>query len=157
MENAGASIAVQENRYDSAEFRRHWVGLPVARPVEGNMSKVLDALPRFGRQPFAMASLNAREIGTNPYLDMIYRMPLRLGETPIPVGVVSKNYRLVDHHQVLLAAQDALLRSGINPAEVEVRGEWTIHGERARFQLFLPPQDRFRMQLASNDRNAISY
>jgi hypothetical protein len=136
---------------DSSEPRRHWLGLPVAAPVEGTMSKVLDALPHFGRQPFAMASVNGVEIGVNPFLDMIYRVPFRQGETPIPVGVVSKNYRLVDHHQVLLTVQDALLDNGVKPTEVKVRGEWTSHGERARFSLILPPQHRFRLPLASDD------
>jgi hypothetical protein len=152
MENLETSNAGQQARSDNAaEPRRHWLGLPLAPLVEGTMGEVLGALPHFGRQPFAMASVNGSEIGINPYLDMIYRVPFRQGETPIPVGVVSKNYRLVDHHQVLLTVQDALLDSGVKPAEVKVRGEWTSHGERARFSVILPPQDRFRLAMASDD------
>jgi hypothetical protein len=40
------------------------------------------ALPcHFGRQPFAMASLDGAELGVNSYLDMIYRLPIRQSET----------------------------------------------------------------------------
>lgn len=98
-----------------------------------------------------MASVNGSEIGINPFLDMVYRVPFRQGETPIPVGVVSKNYRLVDHHQLLGTVEDALADNGVKPADVKVRGEWTSHGERARFSVIFPPEGRFRMQLASND------
>ena len=107
------------------------------------MRDVLDALPHFGRQPFAMASVNGSEIGINPFFDVVYRVPFRQGETPIPVGIVSKNYRLVDHHQVLRTVEDALAENGIKPADVKVRGEWTSHGERARFLVILPRRAAF--------------
>ncbi len=45
-------------------------------------------------------SVNGIEVSVNPYLDMIYRLPVRQGDRPVPLGVVSKNYRLVDHHQI---------------------------------------------------------
>jgi hypothetical protein len=81
--------------------RRRWLGLPVNREVRGSLAEVLNLLPHFGRQPFTMNSVNGTEIAMNPYLDMIYQAPVRQGENPVPVGVVSKNYRLVDHHHIL--------------------------------------------------------
>ena len=86
---------------------------------------MLQALPHFGRQPFSMASVNGKEIGVNPFLDMVYCVPLRQGDSPIPVGVVSKNYRLVDHHQVLRTAEDALLENGVKLSSVKICGECT--------------------------------
>jgi hypothetical protein len=97
-----------ERHRSMLEPRRHWLGLPVVSRVGDTLAEVLDALPHFGRQPFAMPSVNGHEIGVNSFLDMVYRLALRQGDRPIPVGVVSKNYRLVDHHQLLRTIQDAL-------------------------------------------------
>jgi hypothetical protein len=99
-----------------AQRRRHWLGLPICEPVEGTVDQVLNALPHFGRQPFAMASPNNDDIGMNPFLDMVYKVASGQGEHSIPVGVVSKNYRLVDHHQVLRTVQDVLGDNRVNPA-----------------------------------------
>src|SRR5260221_8157047 len=96
-----------QNPVESAR-RRRWLGLPVIHPIEGGIADVLNQLPRFGRQPFTMVSVNGSEIAVNPYLDMVYRAPARQGESPVPVGVVSKNYRLVDHHQVLMTIEKIL-------------------------------------------------
>jgi hypothetical protein len=59
-----------------------------------------------------MSSANGAEVGVNPFLDMIYRLPVRQGQKAIPVGVVSKSYRLVDHHLVLPTVEEALLDAG---------------------------------------------
>ena len=108
-------------------------------------------MPQFGRQPFTMTSVNGNEVALNPYLDMVYRVPTRQGENPVPVGVVSKNYRLVDHHQVLRTIEEVLGDFDINVSELQVRGEWTVHGERARFSLILPSDDRFSVALGDQD------
>lgn len=133
------------------ERRRHWLGLPVEKPVEGSITQVMERLPHFGRQPFAMSSANGEDVGINPYLDMIYRMPARQGEKAIPIGVVSKNYRLVDHHLVLQTVQGALLDNNIDPGAVRAHGSWTPHGERAHFSLLLPEEERFTFSPADGD------
>jgi hypothetical protein len=131
--------------------RRRWLGLPVIQPVEGRLAQVLSQLPQFGRQPFTMTSVNGIEVGVNPYLDMIYRVPSRQAECPIPVGVVSKNYRLVDHHHVLRTIDEVLADLGIDSSELLVRGEWTVNGERAHFSLIFPSSDRFSVILREGD------
>jgi hypothetical protein len=98
-----------------------------------------------------MASVNGDEVGVNPFTDMVYRVAASKGDNPIPVGVVSKNYRLVDHHQVLRAVQDVLTESQIELAKVSMRADWTIHGERARFSLVLPREDRFKMPVGDKE------
>jgi hypothetical protein len=98
-----------------------------------------------------MTSVNGNEVALNPYLDMVYRVPTRQGENPVPVGVVSKNYRLVDHHQVLRTVEEVLAEFGIDVSKLDVRGEWTAHGERARFSLLLPPDDRYSVALGAED------
>ena len=129
---------------------RHWLNLPVRARVEGTFDDVLSALPHFGRQPFAMASVNGDELGVNSYLDMVYRLPIRQSERPIPVGVVSKNYRLVDHHQILRSIQQPLASRGLDLEKVRVVAEWTIHGERAHVSVIFPPEERFTMGTVEN-------
>jgi hypothetical protein len=90
-----------------------------------------------------MASLNGDELGVNSYLDMVYRLPIRQGERPVPVGVVSKNYRLLDHHQILRTIQQSMANRQLNLENVRVVAEWTIHGERAHFSIILPPEEHF--------------
>ncbi len=98
-----------------------------------------------------MASVNGSEVAVNPYLDMVYRLPVQQWEKPVPVGVVSKNYRLVDHHQLLRTVEEVLADCGIALADGDVRGEWTVHGERARFSLLLPADPRFTIRLTDGD------
>ena len=144
----------QQQNIQEAEVpgrRRHWQGLPAVQPVEGSLTEVLRQLPHFGRQPFTMTSVNGTDIAVNPYLDMVYRAPTRQGESPVPVGVVSKNYRLIDHHQILLTIEDVLADFGIDSSRLRVRGEWTLHGERARFSLIFPSDERFTIKLGDED------
>lgn len=111
-------------------------------PLKG-IENILKALPQFGRQPFAMASVTDHELGVNPYLDTVYRMATRQGEKAIPVGVVSKNYRLIDHQSLLTTIQQALLTNDIDMDQVQVMGSWTVHGERAHFSFLLPDNAQF--------------
>jgi hypothetical protein len=97
-----------------------------------------------------MASLNGDELGVNSYLDMVYRLPIRQGERPVPVGVVSKNYRLLDHHQILRTIQQSMANRQLNLENVRVVAEWTIHGERAHFSIILPPEEHFTVGTVGN-------
>src|ERR1039458_77834 len=134
----------------SGQRQQHWLGLPVRPATEGTFDDVLSTLPHFGRQPFAMASLNGTELGINSYLDMVYRLPIRQGERPVPVGVVSKNYRMLDHHQILRTIQQAMANRKLEIDNVRVVGEWTIHGERAHFSIILPPEEHFTVGTVGN-------
>jgi hypothetical protein len=53
------------------------------------------------------------------------RLPIRQGERPVPVGVVSKNYRLLDHHQILKTIQQSMANRQLNLENVRVVAEWT--------------------------------
>jgi len=97
-----------------------------------------------------MASVNGDELGVNSYLDMVYRLPIRQSERPIPVGVVSKNYRLVDHHQILRSIQQSLASRGLDLEKFRVVAEWTTHGERAHFSVIFPPDEHFTMGTFEN-------
>ena len=138
VETMSEALTQNDQNTTAPPRRRRWLGLPVIQPVEGSLAQVLSHLPQFGRQPFTMTSVNGNEVGVNPYLDMIYRVPARQGEGPVPVGVVSKNYRLVDHHHVLRTIDEVLADLGVDSSLLRVRGEWTVNGERARFSLIFP-------------------
>lgn len=130
---------------------RHWLGLPVLQSIEGTFDDVFNALPHFGRQPFVMASPNRDELGINHYLDMVYRLPVRPSEKTVPVGVVSKSYRLLDHHQILSAIQQSMATRRLSLEKVQVVGEWTTHGERARFSVIFPPDENFKMGTVTDE------
>jgi hypothetical protein len=123
----------------------------MAAPVEGTLDYVMESLPHFGRQPFTMSSLNGDEVGVNRYVDMVYRMGTRQGEKPIPVGVVSKNYRLVDHQQLLSTIEQALIGNDIDMEQVRVTAKWTVHGERAHFSFLFPKEERFLHQVDDDE------
>ena len=117
------------------------------------LSGILNGLPQFGRQPFTMASVNGDDVGVNSFLDMVYKIGTRQGERAIPVGVVSKNYRLVDHHQVLRTIQEALMDNNLDLEALHVSAQSTIHGERAHFSILFPAEDRFTMDVSSREDN----
>ena len=111
----------------------------------------MQELPQFGRRPFSMSSENDGTVGVNPYLDMVYRMPMQQGMKAVPVGVVSKNYRLLDHHQVLRTVEDAIRDAGIRTDEIHVQAVWTTYGERAHFSLLFPAEDKYRVSYGATD------
>jgi hypothetical protein len=98
-----------------------------------------------------MASLNGDDLGINSYLDMVYRLPIRQSERPVPVGVVSKNYRLLDHHQILRTIQQSMATRKLDLKDVRVIAEWTIHGERAHFSIIFPPEEHFTVGTVGNE------
>lgn len=52
---------------------------------------------------------------------------------------------------MLRTIQDVLVDNHVNVGEVQVRGEWTVNGERAHFSLLLPREKRFNIELQSKD------
>lgn len=151
-----SSLQQAEDVRISVLSRRHWSGLPMATPVEGTLDHVMGSLPHFGRQPFAMPSVNGDEVGVNRDVDMVYRMGRRQGEKPIPVGVVSKNYRLVDHQQLLSTIEQALIGIDIDMRQVGVTAQWTVHGERAHFSTLFPKEERF-LHLVDDDTDEMRF
>jgi len=136
--------------------RRHWFGLPMTEPKEGTLGEIMESLPHFGRQPFAIPSVNGDEVGVNRYVDVVYRMGTRQGEKTIPVGVVSKNYRLIDHQQVLTTIEQALIANNIDIKQVSVTANWTVHGERAHFSILFPDEEQF-LHSVDNDGDKMRF
>ena len=54
----------------------------------------------------------------NPYYEVIVRLPTDEEPTEIPVGLVSRNYQLIQHHEILQRAAALLASNGVDLAKV---------------------------------------
>ena len=79
--------------------------------------------------PFRASTLS---IAMNRALDAIVRLPMRTSQPEIPIGVVSKSYRLVHQKEVLNAALTALVSAGIDLDKTTAELRITELGERSR-------------------------
>src|SRR5687768_16652006 len=109
--------------------RPHWLGDPAVR-IAGRLEAVTEHIPRFDRVPFGM----------NPRLDMIVRTAAAQGEIPIPTGVVSKRYALVQHVDVVSSIETALRAAGIEPAALQCCLTITESGARMALRVELPEE-----------------
>ena len=78
---------------------------------------------------------SARE---NERLETIVRLPIADDRDCIPVGVVSKDYALLQHSSVFDEAIKALENAEIDPARVDAELRLTELGERMKLSLCLP-------------------
>ena len=134
--------------------RRHrnsggkWLNSPV-REYAGRPLEVRSVLPDFERRNFAVTHPDELFSFINPHLDLIVRKPIenhngRLWvpdihkDDYIPIGTVSKEYRLVPHKQVLDAALKALSENNINPSHTRAELLLTEYGERMHLSIYLP-------------------
>jgi hypothetical protein len=123
----------------------------MGEPVElttADSSLIAAKIPSFERRPFALGavagpSLLALNFGENPYKDMIVRLPLGDAESEVPVGVVSKSYKLVQHTILFASAAEAFQRHGIKPEEIEVVLRLTKFGGRMSLEFRLPERFDF--------------
>ena len=116
-----------------------------AREVQiykGSINEIRKEIPYFTREPF-----RTEAGGTNQHLDIIIREPLKKNqgfllpsddETHIPIATVSKQYSLVQHHDVLNALEAALKENHINLESLETELRLTEYGERMWFSFILP-------------------
>jgi len=105
---------------------------------QGTLDELTQALPGFVRRPFALGEGAER---AHPRYDVIVREARPDGSGRVPVGVVSKRYRLVQHRDLIRALRGALAVNGIGPAEAE--GELRLSEFGARMALALVLPDRY--------------
>lgn len=162
-------VSLMEDPTTPAERQRKWLGEPVLRyasptPLIGAI------LPRFERRPFALetrmltpqAALWPTPLfGENPYYDTVVRLPTDEREDPMPVGIVSKRYRLVQHREVLDTILHALRGTDIDPEMTTSEVEITCSGSRMLMHVLLPqkyefdPGDRHPMGLRLECFNSV--
>lgn len=118
----------------------------------GDFEKVSAQIPRFRRYPFAfdLPSLavkgsadEAASNSSNRYFDTIVREPLFPGEPPIPVGMVSRKYNLIQHHDVVSRVRESLCGEKIDPDKLMCTVKLTEYGSRMRLRIDLPANHDF--------------
>ena len=112
--------------------QRHWLG-ESTNEVTGSLADLAPLVPTFDRVPF----------GTNPRLDMIVRRAAAKGEIPVPAGVVSKKYVLVQHTSVIAALESALRSADVEPLDLRSRLTMSESGARMAMRVELPERFAF--------------
>ena len=123
----------------------------------GQIGNLKQEIPEFTEAPFSIG-----DRGENKYLRLIVREPLKEGkgflfpsdsqdELQIPVATVSKQYKLVQHRQIVTSLEIALTRVGINPERLEVRLTLTEYGECMQISFFLPNDSPYSFNLGHED------
>ncbi len=139
---------------------KKWLSSPVTT-YRGPLDQIKEFIPAFERRTFGPALLPAQNFGEdnlfleplpagfNRNYDVIVRMPLKNIEAEIPVGIVSKQYSLIQHRTLLQEAIKAMEIAKIHPDEVSAELDITEYGERMRLGLIFPKQ--FNMKMAEGD------
>jgi len=116
------------------EFK--WHSLPATRTT----LRLLDAsqaIPAFTRRPFQIGS-SVHPATVNAYYEVIVRLPTDEDPMEVPVGLVSRNYQPIQHHEILQRAATVLASYGVDLAKVDVNLDLTVHGERMALGLVFP-------------------
>jgi hypothetical protein len=118
-------------------------------------------IPTFERRSFALTQPDEQRSRLNEHQDVIVRMPIDTDSDFIPVGVVSKEYALVQHVDVVDVVLNALSVSEIAADDVDVALEITEYGERMALSVYLPdkysfdPGDGHKMALRLECMNSV--
>lgn len=145
-----------------------WHASPVTS-YKGTIENVRKYIPTFERRSFGPnlgAPLYRGEptlfespevpAGVNPWYDTIVRVPLESEGTSgaeIPVGIVSPQYTLLQHHTVIDEVLTAIGELGIDPSQVTANMDLTHFGERMRLGLILP--EEFCLTIEGKDKMAL--
>jgi hypothetical protein len=120
----------------------HWLGEPVV-DAHGTYDQVEDLIPIFGRRPFALYTAPPAPdqlpllVGENPYHDEVFSLSAA-GQPEVPVGIVSKSYKLVQHREIFETAVQALHDSDVPLSQVTVYVTLTKFGGRMALRFVLP-------------------
>ncbi len=128
----------QPSLFAPNDARHTWHGLPVGE-FPGGLEDLAAILPAFDRRPFVVPGRTS----ANLRYDVIVRKPQDFESDGVPVGVVSKRYRLVQHAEVLTVAKQALWQAGVAPEDASATLEMTENGERIALHVYLPERFRF--------------
>ncbi|MBT3193741.1 MAG: DUF932 domain-containing protein [Verrucomicrobia bacterium] len=110
---------------------------------EGTLAEIRQYIPQFERRGFGLSLQGNEQCRMNQRLDTIVRLPFHDDNALIPVGVVSKDYALVPHTDVLDVATKSLEAAQIAPDKVRTQLKITEYGERMALSLFLPDEYQF--------------
>jgi hypothetical protein len=140
--------------------RPKWFASPVTFH-EGALVDMYGLVPEFERRPLAVTQENGMLSRINERLDLIVRKPIGEDAHHVPVGVVSRDYLLVQHQDVLCTALTAFERNGLAPSDIRTEMELTEYGERMALSMYLPddyaftPKDDHPMSLRLECFNSV--
>jgi hypothetical protein len=124
------------------ENRPKWFNSPVSF-YEGTLSDISRHVPEFERRTFALAQPGETHTRINERMDTIVRKPTMDDPNFVPLGVVSKDYVLVTHREVVNIAAKAIKAVNLPPADVKAEITITDYGERMVLSLYLPEKYSF--------------
>lgn len=119
-----------------------WFSSPVSFH-DGSLDDIRTYLPDFERRAFALTQPGNERSRINTRLDTIVRKPFGDDRNFVPVGVVSKDYALVPHVDVLDVCTEAVGEAGLVPKDVKCELTITEYGERMALSLYLPSEYSF--------------
>jgi hypothetical protein len=119
-----------------------WFNSPVTYH-DGNLTNIRNHIPVFERRGFGLTQAEGQPSRLNKRLDTIVRRPFGDDNTFVPVGVVSKDYVLMPHGDVLDVLIAAFEGAKIAPADVKAELRITEYGERMALSLYLPDEYHF--------------
>jgi Domain of unknown function (DUF932) len=143
----------------------HWLGEPVVEH-QGTYDQVAGAIPNFGRRPFGLYTRPTPKdefpfvTGENPYYDEVLRLG-QAGEPDVPVGIVSKSYKLVQHRELFETTVKALREADVDLSLVMVSVTLSKFGGRMALRFLLPerfsfdPGDRHPLHLRLECFNSV--
>jgi len=141
-----------------------WLASPIIR-YEAPLPLLRRFIPRFDRMTFdsIMSPIPDYDKGpvpfefppspsdtSNHFYDSIVRLPIERDESPVPVGIVSKQYTLVQHQDIFDEVLQSLFTVKVKPEEITAVMELTMYGERMRLALRFP--DTFGFEVVKGDR-----
>jgi len=145
-----------------------WASTPVTS-YQGMLGEIREHVPVFARCAFGFEMRDpvyrgpetlfdtpAVPAGINPYFDTIVRLPLASEaqrSQPVPVGIVSGNYTLLQHHDVIDEVFRTLNQCGFKPDTLMTRMDLTPLGERMRLQVVLP--EKYHLAISEDDSVAL--
>jgi hypothetical protein len=122
-----------------------WQGLTV-NEYQGTVDDISTRIPTFATRPFRF--VEGQTCSVNDRLNLVVGETVKPDEAPAPLGVVSKNYRLVQHSTVLSIALDALSEVGIPLEHVRASLRITERGERMALIFLFPEDDPYTLILS---------
>ena len=142
--------------------RHKWLGERVI-DYAGTIDQIRKQIPQFDRQPliynlpaYTMTGSAWQQMPShvhNRYYDVIIRRPqYPPKEPPVPAGVVSKKYTLVQHTELLNVAL-AALAVHINTQSLLAGLTLTEYGNRMHFTIILP--DDYTYVIGNDDKMAL--
>ncbi len=138
-------MATTSSKLSPQDFR--WLGEPIIHH-QGTYDQVADAIPLFGRRPFALYTKPAGKdelplvTGENPYFDEVLRLS-HSGEHEVPIGVVSKSYKLIQHRELFETTVRALDEANVPLSLVMVSLTLSKFGGRMALRFVLPEKFSF--------------